>query len=187
MARTYVPKRGRKYKKPNGHDLEAAIRAIKAHRVTYREAEEVYGISYSVIYRHLKNPNIKTQGGQTALTATEEILLVSSILICAEWGYPLDRFDVRCLVKGYLDRRGKKVVQLKKNNMPGKDWADGFLTRHKEKLSLRLCQNIKRSRTGVSREILNKYFDNLAISLESIPPCNIVNYDETIFFFILFL
>lgn len=151
MGRTYIPKRGRKYKKPNKYDLEAAIRAIKARQVTYREAEEVYGINYSVLYRHVSNPNIKTQGGQTALSAAEEKLLVSSILTCAEWGYPLDRFDVRCLVKGYLDRRGKTVRRFSKN-MPGKDWADGFLIRHKEKLALRLCQNIKRSRAGISRE-----------------------------------
>lgn len=63
--------------------------------------------------------------------------------------------------------------------MPGKDWADLFLIRHKEKLSIRLCQNIKRARARVSKEILNNYFDNLAISLADIPPSNIVNYDET--------
>lgn len=59
--------------------------------------------------------------------------------------------------------------------MPGNDWADGFLTRHREKLSLRLCQNIKRARAGVSRETLNTYFDNLTVSLENIPPSHIVN------------
>lgn len=82
--------------------------------MTYREAEQIYGISYSVIYRHLKNPNINTQGGQTALSKFEENLLVSSILVCTEWGYPLVRYDIRYLVKGFLDRRGKKVRQFKK-------------------------------------------------------------------------
>lgn len=48
MGRTYVPergKRGRHYKKPNKHDLEAEIRAIKARQGTYREAEEVNGFN----------------------------------------------------------------------------------------------------------------------------------------------
>jgi len=175
MARTYIPKRGQKYKKPNKIDLQAAIRAVQARQVTYREAEEVYGINYSVIYRHVKNKNIKTQGGQTSLRIDEEKLLVNIILDCAEWGYPIDRFDLRSLVKSYLDRRGKKVRKFK-NNMPGKNWADGFLIRHKEKLSLRLYQNIKRARAGVSKEILNNYFDNLSIYLAGVPPCNIVNY-----------
>jgi len=48
--------------------------------------------------------------------------------------------------------------------MPGKDCADGFLIRHKEQLSIRLCQNIKRV---------------VAISLAGVPPSNILNYDET--------
>lgn len=37
-------------------------------------------------------------------------MLVSSILVCAEWDYPMDRYDVRSLVKGFLDRRGKRVT-----------------------------------------------------------------------------
>jgi len=36
------------------------------------------------------------------------------------------------------------VRQFNKNNMPGKDWANGFLTRRKTELAFRLCQNIKR-------------------------------------------
>lgn len=52
--------------------------------MTFRKAKEIYGIDYLVLYRRVKNPNIKTQGGQTALTAAEEKLLVSSILICAK-------------------------------------------------------------------------------------------------------
>lgn len=46
-------------------------------------------------------------------------------------------------------------------------------------LSQRLCQNIKRSRTQVSREDINGYLNNLEHSLNNIPPSNILNYDET--------
>lgn len=77
--------------------------------MTYREAENVYVISYSVIYRHVNNSNIKKQRGQTALTTSEESMFVSSILVCTEWDYPMDRYDVRSLVKGFLDRRGNRV------------------------------------------------------------------------------
>lgn len=63
--------------------------------------------------------------------------------------------------------------------MPGKEWAISFVTRHKDVLSLRLCQNIKRCRASISRETINNYFDNLAISLEGVPPEYIINYDET--------
>lgn len=56
--------------------------------MSYREASKVYGIHHSVIYRRVKNPNIKTESEQTVLTTLEEntIVIVSSIVYCAEWG-----------------------------------------------------------------------------------------------------
>lgn len=88
--------------------------------MTYREAQEVYGIHYSLIYRHVKNNDIKKQGGQTSLSLSEEKLLIDNILLCAEWGFPLDRLNLRLLVKGYFHRRGKKVKKFGRSNMPGK-------------------------------------------------------------------
>ncbi|KAJ8931355.1 hypothetical protein NQ314_015764 [Rhamnusium bicolor] len=63
--------------------------------------------------------------------------------------------------------------------MPGRDFALGFLSRHKKQLAVRLCQNIKRSRAAVSSKTINDYFDNLTETLKDIPPSNIINYDET--------
>lgn len=63
--------------------------------------------------------------------------------------------------------------------MPGKEWANSFLSRHKDILSFRLCKNIKRCRAAISKEIINQYFDHLNNSLEGIPPSHIINYDET--------
>ncbi|KAJ8968604.1 hypothetical protein NQ317_015889 [Molorchus minor] len=40
----------------------------------------------------------------------------------------------------------------------------------KDKLAVRLCQNIKRVRTRVSPNIINDYFDNLQETLKDIPP-----------------
>jgi len=171
--------RSKTYKKTNPTDLANAVNAIKRKRMTYREAQEVYGIHYSVIYRHVKNKEIKKQGGQTSLSLSEEKLLIDNILLCAEWGFPLDRLDLRLLVKGYLNRRGKKVKRFGRSNMPGKEWVNSFLTRHSDVLAVRLCQNIKRCRAAVSRETINQYFDNLTISLEGIPLSHIINYDET--------
>ncbi|KAJ8909325.1 hypothetical protein NQ315_008886 [Exocentrus adspersus] len=63
--------------------------------------------------------------------------------------------------------------------MPGRDFATGFLLRHKDRISKRLCKNIKRTRAAVRSEIINSYFDHLQQSLEGVPPCNVINYDET--------
>lgn len=54
-----------------------------------------------------------------------------------------------------------------------------FLKRHRDTLSQRPCQNVKRSRTQGSRKDINIYFDNLENSLNNVLPCNIINYDET--------
>ncbi|KAF0710219.1 Uncharacterized protein FWK35_00029064, partial [Aphis craccivora] len=63
-----------------------------------------------------------------------------------------DVFDLRLLVNGYLEHQGKKVKKFKNGTMPGRDWADSFLIRHKNILAVVMCQNIKRSREGVSRK-----------------------------------
>lgn len=66
MPRNYVRDcRSKAYKKHNSFDLKNAVNAIKTKRMTYREAQQVYGIHNSVIYRHVKKKNIKKQGGQT--------------------------------------------------------------------------------------------------------------------------
>lgn len=53
------------------------------------------------------NPRMKKQ---TSHTKQEGDLIIAGILLCSEWGYLFDKFDVRLLVKGYLDRRGKKKL-----------------------------------------------------------------------------
>ena len=64
------------------------------------------------------------------------------------------------------------------NNLPGKDFTALFLKRHRE-LSIRTANLIKRSRAGLSHEIINSFFDNYEKSAAGIEPCNIYNYDET--------
>lgn len=88
MPRNYVKDcHSKTYKKPNPTDLANAVNAIKRKRMTYREAQEVYGIHYSVFYRHVMNKDTKNQGGQTSLSLSEKKLLIDNILLCAEWGF----------------------------------------------------------------------------------------------------
>ena len=179
MPRHYKPVPGKKrYAKIVPDQLEAAKRAV-ADGMTLRKAAEEFKIAKSVLHRHIKfGKKMKKQGGQTVLSPGEENILVERLVLCASWGYPMDSYDLRLIVKGYLDRRGVDEKRFKVN-MPGVDWAESFLIRHKDSLRERICQNIKRARAAVSRITINSYFDNLAESLDGIPPSNIVNYDET--------
>ncbi|CAI9718120.1 Hypothetical predicted protein [Octopus vulgaris] len=146
--------------------------------MTPRKAEEDFKIPKSVLHRHIKlGKNIKKHGGQTVLFSGEEKILVQRLVLCASWGYPMDSYDVRLIVKGYMDRRGVDVKRFK-GNMPGVDWAESFLMRHKDNLRERISQNINRAQATVSQPTINSYFNNLAESLDGTHAPNIVNYDE---------
>ena len=178
MPRIYKTKPGQKqYKTYSQESLKEAMKAIE-DGMSLRQAEKVFQISKSVLHRKLTNPNLKHIGGQPILGFETEEILVSRIKKCAEWGFPLDAIDIRMIVKGYLDRKGTKILKFK-NNLPGREWMVSFLNRNKKDLAQRMCQNIKRGRASVSPAIINEYFDNLQESLAEVPPAIIINYDET--------
>ena len=77
-----------------------------------------------------------------------------------------------------LDHCRKNEVRFK-NNYPGKDWAEGFMKRHKAVLTQRTVKNISHSRAPTDEEVVNNCFANLEQELSRIPPTNIYNYDET--------
>ena len=122
----------------------------------------------------------KVLGGQPVLNMKDENMLVEGILRAAHWGFPLSSMDVRYIVKGFLDRSGRREVRFK-NNLPGVEWATSFLKRHSRVLSVRLCENIKRARAEVTKQTVEEFFQNIQGSLDGIPPSNIINYDETNF------
>ncbi len=79
--------------------------------------------------------------------------------LCGEWGFPLTFEDVCDVVQSYLNTRGKSN-EIFKNKRPGKDWVQSFLTRHPE-LSKRFCENVKRKRAKISREIVSTFSTSL--------------------------
>lgn len=118
-------------------------------------------------------------GHPTVFSALEESIFVDYLCLISEWGFPIDSFGLRKLAKGYLDSNGREVHTFK-NNIPGRDWALAFLKRHEKILSQRMCQNIKYARAVTTKEDLTTYFDHLHTSgVQTIPPGNILNYDET--------
>lgn len=70
---------------------------------------------------------------------------------------PLGGFDIRCIVKAYLDKKGIKENRFK-NNLPGLDWFKGFMYRHREYLSERMAENIKRSRAAICTSTITKLY-----------------------------
>lgn len=158
--------------------LDAAIRAVRKRHCTIKAASRQFGIPVGTLWNKIHCKHKGSVGHPIALTMAEELANVKHIQVTATWGFPLDVRDIRKLVFFYLQKAGKKVTDFK-NNTPSSFWVHSFLKRHKDSLSLRTCQNIKRSRAEVSVDIIKKYFENLKETVADVPPANIFNYDET--------
>ena len=97
----------------------------------------------------------------------------------SSYGFPITTFDLRCIVKAYLDKSGRNVPQFRNDNFPGKEWAQSFMKRHKQILSQRMSKNISYARASNDQEVVEIFFSHLEKELEGILPQNVWNYDET--------
>jgi hypothetical protein len=147
--------------------LNAALEAI-SKGLTQRQASVKFGIPRSTLKNKVAGKHGKKFGGQTALTEQEETTFSKYCISMSTFGFPLDTWDLRCVVKSYLDRQGRVMKQFK-NNLPGSEWTMSFLKRHPE-LSIRFASNIKRKRAQISTDTINEYFTNLASELDGVPP-----------------
>lgn len=142
-----------------------------------REAEERYGVPRATLIRKYRGVNILNPGGQPVLKPHEEEIIVSAIERAASWSCPFTHMEIRSMIKSFLDRKGVHERRFKEK-LPGNDWLQLFLKRHCE-LTVRMAQNMKRSRSEVTAIEMNVYFDNLEETLADVNSNNILNYDET--------
>lgn len=178
MVRHYRrPPGTRSYGNYTEESLAAALADIRSGKLSQRQAQTKHKIPRSTLKNKLTGVHTNHVGHPTVLSEEEEQMFLDHLLKLDEYSSPLSSFDLRCVVKMHLDSQNRKVKAFK-NNFPGEDWALRFLRKHKE-LSGRVAYNIKFARARVSQEIINKYFDNLEVSSENVPPENKWNYDET--------
>lgn len=158
MPRTYKRTLGsRKYKDYPQENLQKAVEAAK-NGTSIRQASLEFGPSRATISKLLSGGKIEKVGKPFVLTDEEQKKLAQCLCVAADWGFPLTIYDMRLVVKGFLDRSGRTVKTFK-DNLPGRDFVMAFLTRHKNVISNKMCQNVKRSRAMVDDKILNDYFD----------------------------
>lgn len=173
----------RQLKKRKYHDfsedlLSTALNDIIDNKISVRKAQEKYGISKSTLNRRLHKKQTGKYGRPTVISQEEEAQLAECLSLAAEWGFPLNKSDLREIIKKGLDSKGiteKRFV----DNRPAKNWIKSFLERQRDVLKMRLSHNIKRARAGVTPDTITEYFKELEKSLEGIPPEAIINYDET--------
>lgn len=160
----------------NQEDLSKAVDAVK-NGMSQAKASRTYGITRSTLQNHLNKSTVRVVGRPTVLFPVEEQTILKTLSEVSKWGYPLSPTDVKLLVKGYLDQRGRIEPRFK-NNLPGDEFIRSFMKRNS--VALRSAGNIKRGRASVTNEDIQNYFDNLKDAINDLPASAIFNYDETI-------
>ncbi|KAF6198877.1 hypothetical protein GE061_006900 [Apolygus lucorum] len=161
-SRTRTKLGARPYKKYDQDKLAEAVAAIRNGELSSLRAAAHFNIPRRTLENKVRAKHDKNPGRQTVLSNTEEDEVVEQVLVCADWGMPLDALDLRVIVKNYLDKMGRRVAAFKEN-LPGPDWYRSFLKRHKQRLSSRRCQNISRARAGVGIPQLKASHINLSV------------------------
>lgn len=155
MPRNYKRKQGaRTYADYSVAKLNEVLQNTRSGEISQREAEKQYKISHSTLIRKLHGKYEKPAGGQATLDNVTENLIKEHVISCSTYGFPLDGFDMRCLIKTHLDRNGMTVSRFK-DNFPGRGWFKCFLKRHPDLIE-RMASNIKKKK--------QKYWNKLSIN-----------------------
>ncbi|KAK3774888.1 hypothetical protein RRG08_007247 [Elysia crispata] len=182
MPHTYKRKPGSKpYTVTPEATLQQAHKRIR-NGTSQRDVCKDFGLTRSVLQRYLKKMDAgeehRAPGGQTVLSLELEQSIVRHLSHLSDWGFPFNFLDLRMAVKRILDRE-RRNIPFFQDNCRGKEWVRGFMTRHKDVIRQKLCQNISKKRAAVSKQVVTDYFSELQKSLKDVPPIHIVNYDET--------
>uniref|UniRef100_A0A915IQR8 HTH psq-type domain-containing protein n=1 Tax=Romanomermis culicivorax TaxID=13658 RepID=A0A915IQR8_ROMCU len=154
----------RSYIKYSEETLERALEDIRTGETTINEASKIYSIPRGTLQNKIKHWHMNPVGKPKVFSEDEENKMVDYILLCASWGFPMTKLDVRYLAKSYIDKLGREVTFFNKN-LPGPDWMDKFLSRHSNRLTQRLANNIKRNRAS------SRCNDNLKAGFEACGIC----------------
>lgn len=180
MPRTYKRQPGcRRYCDYSEEKLNKCLEAIKSNEMSQRQAAVFYDIPRRTLINKLKNhKNPRKPGYQQIFSKEEEDMFKKCLIGCCDFGFPLSTFDLRMIVKSYLEKTGRTVKRFK-NNVPGKEWVLSFLKRHPDLNGSRFAANIKRSHAGIDAPVLKEYIDNLSEVVKDVPASHIFNYDES--------
>ena len=151
------------------------MEAVRLGSLSINKASKTY-IPRGTIQNKMKNVHSKSVGCPAIFTKPEEELFATRAVTMCNWGFPLDKLDLRMIVNAYLTKQNRVMKEFT-SNIPGDDWVTSFMDRHG--LTNRIATNIRRKRAQISKEQLQEYFNNVEQELKDVPASNIWNYDET--------
>ena len=72
---------------------------------TFRQAEKKFKIPRQTICNGVHEKHSQSVGRPSALSDNEEKAIVSGILCVAEWGFPINRFEIRIIIRDFLNSK----------------------------------------------------------------------------------
>ena len=168
-------------------DVETALDAVKTKTLSLREAASQYRVPRSTLYDKLKGKYPISRVSRTVLKPEEENQLVEWIIQCSRLGEGKNREQVFCAVQAILNDETAPRPKIKfKNNKPGYDWYKAFLERHKHRIREKKAMTLGEQRAQVSESKIRAWFEKTknellkdGINIDTIPPTNVFNFDET--------
>ncbi|RDD36988.1 hypothetical protein TrispH2_011078 [Trichoplax sp. H2] len=165
--------------------LQKALTAIK-FGMPIAKASRAYNIPASTIRDHMKG-NKRRVGRPSELTRAEQNVISDTFSQILSWGYELDYFEIRKIIKNYLDMNGKTVERFR-NNYPGRDFVTSFMTRNnlrnrqaKNTLPSRPTRKMKAIKLAIDKEC--EYISDFYLRLEAVGDIereNLFNFGEII-------
>lgn len=107
-----IPKKRFKRLQYSQDKLEQAIQLVREKTMTMGEASRHFGIAKTTIYDRVKSKKTKLQLGRPPeLSEEEETVIVERLKVMGQWGFPITSYDLRYLIKSYLDSAGRNSVR----------------------------------------------------------------------------
>ena len=110
------PKRShgtRPYRNYTEESLNKALQAVRNKTLSIRNASSKYGIPKNTLHLKCQEKHLNAVGRAPVFTNEEELQFVGHIVSVSIYGFPVDVFELRCIVKSYLDRVGERSCDLK--------------------------------------------------------------------------
>ena len=103
----------RKYQSYSQEDLLKAVEEVE-EGATLRKTGKKYDIPFQTISKKMRKEHIMKVGRPTILSEAEEAAIVNGILCLADWGFPVDRWELQKIVRHYVCGHVDKPTSLRK-------------------------------------------------------------------------
>ncbi|XP_063620566.1 uncharacterized protein LOC134792994 isoform X2 [Cydia splendana] len=178
MVRNYKPKPGsRQYRKYDPEIMKKAYKEFRNGEGSLCSIARKYNITKSCLYGRIHYNRTNESGGRKAFTLEREEHIIKYIHACAPWQYHLQFWDLRLLIKFYLDRRPVITKRKLENNLPGQELMMKLIKRQEDTISQKVIQHIN-DNGAVTAEAVLSYFHELKMLINDLDPQNIVCFND---------